>query len=386
VDVDVQRERRLAALGLAFLCHAGGHSLLKLLGRKNPEEIWSAPREALLAWGMRPQSAVHFYRARNALVREDLERELAAAGLWFVGFGTPDYPPELAHLSHPPAGLFVRGDAKMLRTLLTCPRVTIVGTRKATAYGTRAARDFAAAFAGRGVAVVSGMALGIDGRAHAAALEVGGMTAAVLGCGADVIYPVRHTDLYRRVAASGLILSELPPGAPPSRWTFPNRNRLLAALGDAVLVVEGSATSGALQTADQAAELGRPVFAVPGSIYIDSSRGTNLLARDGASLALQPTTAVEEFLLQTRIERGDRQLPEGVRCTVPPATATDPFREAVASGREAILAAITEGPRTVDSLMAGTGLDARRLSAALAELELAGLAARAGPGLYIRAP
>ncbi len=166
--------------------------------------------------------------------------------------------------------------------------MTIVGTRRATPYGLRATEAFASAFAAAGVAVVSGMALGIDGRAHQAALDAGGLTVAVLGCGADVVYPQRHRGLYESISEDGVVLSELPPGTPPARWTFPHRNRLLAALGDAVLVTEGSRTSGALQTAGWALELGRPVFAVPGPIAMDCHEGCNRLLYDGAGPALDP--------------------------------------------------------------------------------------------------
>ncbi len=183
--------------------------------------------------------------------------------------------------------------------------MTIVGTRKATAYGARAAEAFAAAFASRGVAVVSGMALGIDGRAHRASLEVGGLTVGVLGCGADIVYPRSHRTLYERILEQGVILSELPPGTPPGRWTFPQRNRLLAALGDAVLVVEGSRLSGAMQTADRSLELGRPVFAVPGPISVESHSGCNQLLYEGAVPAVDPCVTVEDFFLQTRIHTNE---------------------------------------------------------------------------------
>ena len=339
----VDGERYRAALALAYLCHSGGSSILKLLKTMSPEQIWTAPEPRLVAEGMSQAAARRFAKARCAQVHRQAESGLRASGLRFVAYGTPDYPQELTNLSHPPAGLFFKGEEERMEELLRLPRVTIVGTRRATAYGTRAARDFAAAFAARGIAVVSGMALGIDGRSHEAALDAGGLTVAVLGCGADVVYPPRHRGLYQLLVQRGLVASELPPGAPPSKWTFPNRNRLLAALGDAVVVIEGSPTSGAMQTADQAAILGRPVFAVPGSIYVDNHRGCNLLLRDGAAPALDPDTTVEEFLLQTRIERGERRPLERDGKGVRRGIEQDPFRELVAAGREGILEAIAEG-------------------------------------------
>jgi DNA processing protein len=381
-------EKFRAALGLAYVCNAHGNALLRLLKSYALEEIWAAAPARLKEMDVSEVAAERFARARrewsSAHAPDQAARSLEAAGMRFVPWGAPDYPPQLANLFLPPAGLFVKGDEDRYRDLLGSPRITIVGTRRATAYGTRAARDFAGAFSARGIAVVSGMALGIDGRAHETALDEGGLTVAVLGCGADLVYPRRHRALYGLLATRGLVMSELPPGTPPTRWTFPNRNRLLAALGDGVVVIEGSTTSGAMQTGDQAAQLGRPVFAVPGSIYAEGHRGCNLLIRDGATPAVDPAATVEEFLLQTRIERGERRPPEPEGR--PGGTRQDPFRDLVAAGREAILEAMEERPCSIDALVLRTGMTARRLTAALAELELAGMAMRAGPGLYIRAP
>jgi DNA processing protein len=374
-------------LALAFLCASGGNAVLRLLKTMSPEALWeAAPSQLKTYGGLSAAAAQRFTAAKISLAPRPEKRDLEATGLRFAPYGTPAYPEQLANLSHPPAGLFFKGAEEKLQSLVALPRVTMVGTRRASPYGVRAARDLAAAFAARGIAVVSGMALGIDGHVHEAVLEGGGLTAAVLGCGADIVYPAKHRGLYQLIAKNGVVLSELPPGAPPTQWTFPNRNRLLAALGDAVVVVEGPATSGAMQTADQAAGLGRPVFAVPGSIYVDNNRGCNLLLRDGATPVLDPDLTVEEFLLQTRIERGKRWPPECESGTVRRPVGQDPFRDLVAAGREHILDAIAERPCSIDALVVRTGMPARQLSAAMAELELAGLATRAGPGLYIRAP
>ena len=384
-----QQQRAAAALGLAYAALECSSAVLRLLKSHPPEEIWAARGSAALhGLGLGKLPAEHFASIRRGQrSTEQLLEALAAfraAGIGFVPFGDPRYPPQLTDLSHPPAGLFAKGDLERLDDLLLTPRVTIVGTRRATAYGVRAAREFAAAFASRGMAVISGMALGIDGRSHEAALEARGLTMAVLGCGVDIVYPPLHSELYGRIVGKGLVMSELPPGTGPSKWTFPNRNRLLAALGDALLVVEGGVTSGAMQTAEQAAQLGRPVFALPGSIYADGHRGCNLLIRDGATPAVDVEATVEEFLLQTRIERGERRppQPEGGEGRY----FQDPLTALAAAGREAILEALDDRAHSVDALVMRTGMAARRLTAALAELELAGLVTRAGPGLYIRAP
>ena len=380
--------RYQASLGLAYACSASSNAALRLLKRHPAEAVWKAGQKELEALGMQSIPAQRFLLAKRTYAPIEVIDRVSAllqyGGLDFVPCGTPGYPPELLNLSHPPAGLFIKGDRARLQDLLRSARVTIVGTRRATAYGTRAAREVAGAFASRGIAVVSGMALGIDGRAHEAALDAGGLTVAVLGCGVDVVYPSRHRSLYGRIAEAGLVIAELPPGTEPAPWTFPNRNRLLAALGDGVLVVEGSLTSGAMQTADQAAHLGRAVFAVPGAIYWEGHRGCNLLIRDGATPVLDPGATVEEFLLQTRIERGERQPPEQTGGGGD--GRQDPFRELAAAGGEMILEAMDERSCSIDALVLRTGTPARRITAALAELELAGLVTRAGPGLYIRAP
>jgi DNA processing protein len=255
-----------------------------------------------------------------------------------------------------------------------------------SANGVRATEAFASAFSARGVAVVSGMALGVDGRAHEATLDTGGLTMAVLGCGADIVYPPRHLSLYRRIAKDGIVASELPPGAAPAQWTFPHRNRLLAALGDGVLVVEASITSGALQTAARALEIGRPIFSVPGSIFVEGHTGCNMLLYDGAAPAFHPRLTVEDFLRQTRIERGRRRARRprqfaGYRDSPTPHSGS----AADARGLR-VLEALASGPSSMDGLMVCTGLAARELNIALAELELGGLVGRAGPGIYIRAP
>jgi DNA protecting protein DprA len=265
----------------------------------------------------------------------------------------------------------------------------VVGTRKATGYGVRAAEAFAAAFASRGVAVVSGMALGIDGRAHRASLEVGGLTIAVLGCGADIAYPRSHKTLSERITEQGVLLSELPPGTPPGRWTFPQRNRLLAALGDAVLVVEGSRLSGSMQTANRALELGRPVFVVPGPISVESHSGCNQLLYEGAAPAVDPCVTVEDFFLQTRILRKesgrDILAADGTSATRDMPTGTARRGSEKPQG-ESILTALDGGPCSVDDLMEVVGLNARQVNVALAELEVMGRIVRAGPGQFIRAP
>ena len=210
------------------------------------------------------------------------------------------YPEKLGHLVDPPPVLFARGRLE----LLLKPSVTIVGSRRSTAYGRRSAEALAAQMAFRGITVVSGLALGIDGASHRGALEVGGDTIAVLGSGVDLIQPASHRSLGERVAREGLLLSEFLPGEPARAHHFPRRNRILAALGSAVVVVEAAEKSGALITVEHALDLGRDVYAVPGALDAPQSRGCNLLIRQGA----QVVTSLDDEARRVWLALSERSL------------------------------------------------------------------------------
>jgi DNA processing protein len=205
-----------------------------------------------------------------------------------IQFHSPEYPQQLHALSSPPPTLWTLGD----RSTLNDPIVAIVGTRRATAYGRRMTHALGAALARAGACVVSGMALGIDGAAHRGALEVGGRTVAVLGTGVDVPYPRAHLAIYRQIVERGLIISEMPPGARSHRGSFPNRNRIIAALARVVIIVEAPHGSGALHTAKYALETNREIAIVPGPIDSPQSAGSNLLLRDGA----HPITSIDDAI------------------------------------------------------------------------------------------
>jgi DNA processing protein len=231
-------------------------------------------------------SAADQERAR-ALDHRPIEAGLRAAEGRFVAAGDAEYPAALLDLADPPAALFVRG-----RPLVTegaaPPAVAIVGSRTCSPNGSEIAEALGRALAESGVCVVSGGALGIDAAAHRGALGTGGSTVAVLGCGIDVVYPRTNRELFQRLGTEGTVLSEYPPGTPPEPFRFPARNRLVAALCSAVVVVEGATGSGSLITAEHAAELGRDVFAVPGPVTSDLSDAPHRLIRDGAGLIRGP--------------------------------------------------------------------------------------------------
>lgn len=365
-----------AAHRLSLLAARGARGCLELLREHTVEEVWGAGKGELVRWSRgRP------WVERFVVLRAELAASAPAApglrnGVSFIGHGEAGYPECLTELDAPPAGLYVRGDPHALVGLHELPRVTIVGTRRASAYGLAAADRIAASFARAGVAVLSGLALGIDGRVHRAALEGDGLTVGVLGCGVDVVYPRRHHDLFARVADAGALFSEYPPGTPPAPWAFPERNRLLAALGDAVIVVEAPERSGALITAERALELGREVFGVPGPILGGTSDGCNRLIHDGANVCLDADSVVEDFLRLTRMERRERRARPG------------PFwRNGTAApdpdpARRSVLQALTGGPLYVDEVARATGLSPTDASAALSLLELDASVRRCGPGRY----
>jgi len=288
-------------------------------------------------------------------------RQLQAAGLRWLARSDPAFPPRLGSIHDPPPGLFVRGWADY--QLLTQPAVAIVGARSCTDYGAHVSRSLARELAGAGVVVISGHARGIDGWAHRGSLEPAGVTVAVLGCGIDRDYPRAHAALAAQIADRGLSVSEYPPGVSPAPWRFPARNRIVAGLALATVVVEARERSGALITADLALEEGREVLAVPGEITSALSRGTNGLIRLGAT----PVTCDDDVLEAIGIER-----PPVTPEDVPPGTAAG-----------SVLAALDAGATTADEVARATRLASSAVSAALIELELGGLV-EVRAGIYRR--
>ncbi len=226
---------------------------------------------------------------REAYEAADVQlRDGDARGLALTTTTDASYPAALRELNDPPAVLWSRGDWNVLQP----PVVAVVGTRRSTGYGQRVTREIVSALARRGACIVSGMALGIDGVAHRAALDAGGRTVAVLGTGADVVYPRAHAALHREISERGLVLSELPPGARSDGGSFPRRNRIIAGLAQLTIVVEAPRDSGALLTSNRALELGRDVSAVPGLIDSPQSEGSNNLLREGAHVITSVSDAL----------------------------------------------------------------------------------------------
>jgi DNA processing protein len=265
-----------------------------------------------------------------------------------------ELPPLLRAIHDPPAKLYLRGERDV--ALLLRPAVAIVGARACSPYGAHVARLLGRELAAAGIVVVSGLARGVDGEAHKGALETEGDTVAVLGCGIDRDYPAAHAELARTIAERSLLVSEYEPGIEPSPWRFPARNRIIAGLCAATIVVEARERSGALITADFALEEGRDVFAVPGEITSALSAGTNALLRLGAT----PLTAAADVL-------------QSLGITAPTSAKAD-VGEIAASLLERL-------PASVDELVRASPFTAGEVAAALAELQVAGIAVE-GEGLY----
>lgn len=270
-----------------------------------------------------------------------------------LALGSPEYPPQLAETPDPPKLLYGVGDPAALR-----PGLAIVGARRATPYGLRCTRLFAGWAAANGVTVISGAAIGCDREAHVAALESKGPTVAVLGTGPDVDYPLRSSDVLERMRMSHAVVSECPFGQPPHRFAFVRRNRIIAALATAVLVVEAGLPSGTFSTADAALDAGREVFAVPGSIFSPESRGSNRLVRQGAV----PITDVSELAAALGLNTS--------------ATAHADQRQ------DAVVAALNADAMRPDDLARALGIDIVQAAVTLGRLESRGAIIRYADGRY----
>lgn len=378
MSVDVEREAWLVLLRTPAL---GGASLRALLAREGDAAAVLARLRQAPPAGL-PDAARRWLRVPDrARIAAD-QRWLEQPQQRLLTCHEEDFPPQLDACPGAPAALFVHGDAS--RLLL--PQLAIVGARAATPEGLAHAGHFAAQLGRAGLAIASGLAAGIDGAAHAAALDTAGGTLAVVGTGCDVVYPARHRALATRIAAQGVLASAFPPGTAARASHFPMRNRVLAGLTLGVLVVEAGQRSGALITAHAAVALGREVFAIPGSIANPAARGCHLLLREGATLveraaevldALRPAIAAQGLCLVERLERtrvAGLDAPSAV--------------DAPADDAEALrwLEALGHAPVALETVALRLGQPVAAVAAALALLELEGRAARAAGGLWQRLP
>ena len=397
-----------------WLAHRPGvydrEKALLLRSFRDPEEVFYADREALdYIEGLRDS-------ARESLQNRDLEpaRKILAdcerEKLHILTYQDAAYPPLLKNIADPPLVLYYKGQ---MPDFGATAAVAVVGTRKASAYGLTTAKRMGYQIARCGGLLVSGMAAGIDAEAMSGALSAGGAAVGVLGCGADVVYPKANWPLYRDVEAHGCIFSEFAPGTPPAKWTFPKRNRVISGMCHGVLVVEAPERSGALITANQAAEQGRDVFVVPGNIDQASCVGSNRLLRDGAVVVSSGWDILSEYAArypdkirrdeirpkQTAREQAGREEEKsrpkpaqtadvskkssGLKKKLDPKTidkkASGPYSDVNASftgDEKLVVDALKNGERQVDQVIAETGMTTGRLLAALTILELKGVVRR----------
>jgi DNA processing protein len=328
------------------------------------DAAWLAPEDALREVGLDRRSIASLLEVRRRL---DLPAELTRlqqAGVQALTWDDPAYPQPLLTINDPPPVLYVRGELRPEDVW----SVAVVGTRTASVYGREAARVLATDLSRAGVTIVSGLARGIDAQAHRAALEAGGRTIAVLGSGVDIIYPWEHRKLADEIAARGALVGEYALGTKPEASNFPPRNRIISGLSRGVIVVEAGDRSGALITADFAAEQGRDVFAVPGGIFQRGSKGTNRLIRDGAQPVLSADDVLETLNMTAVAEHVEARM-------LLPTDAT-----------EAVLwEQLSDDPAHVDEVGRAAGLPIATVSSTLALMELKGLVRQVGGMKYVRA-
>ena len=362
----IERDELAAWLRLTETPQVGRETARQLLSRfASPEGVFEARpsqwREVVGAaaadrLGEVPQRLETLLETTLAWLGEEDSRAI-------VTLGDPRYPTSWLETPDPPLLVYLQGRADLLRQ----PAMAIVGSRNPTPQGRDNARGFGRTLSEAGFCVVSGLALGVDGAAHEGALEGPGSTIAIVGTGLDRVYPRRHLALAHRIAREGLMLSEHALGAPPLAAHFPQRNRLLAGLAQGTLVVEAALQSGSLITARLAAEYGREVFAIPGSIHAPQSRGCHALIRQGAKLVEQASDILEELR------------PPPLRADANPVAAAQ-----AAPPVDALLGAIGFDPITLDALVDRTGMPPAELAARLLELELDGQVARLPGQLFQR--
>jgi DNA processing protein len=354
-----------ASVGLGLLPGVGPRTIRRwLLAASSADAVW----RDLPAWVRDRRDSGDIIAAWRAANPRAVAATALAHDIDIIVWCDPRYPERLRQIADGPPALFVRG------ALDERPAVAVVGTRRATAYGRAAAARIAFELVRAGVTVVSGLARGIDGAAHAGALEGGGTTIAVLGCGVDVIYPREHRALAAAVVRSGALISEFPPTTPPLPHHFPRRNRLISGLARGVVVVEGSEDSGALITVDCALDQGREVFAVPGSIFSAKSRAPHRLLREGARLTESAQDVLDELGL------GPSCAPTEPGPTLAAGAADERGFEA------AVLAALDSGPLGLDDVVDVCGLPASRVAATVTELELRGLVQVLPGQMLVRTP
>lgn len=336
------------------------HSLMDHFG--SVQAAWHGKPDELRAAGLGPKTVARLIALRRDVDLELLWRDVESQGVSVLISTDANYPARLREIEQPPPVLFVRGEWSPEDQLA----VAIVGTRRVTAYGRQIADQLSARLASAGITIVSGLARGVDQIAHSSALAAGGRSIAVLGSGVDRIYPPENRALAEKIAGSGALLSDYPMGTAPESGNFPPRNRIISGLSVATIVVEAGETSGALITAEFAAEQGRDVFAVPGSILAPQSKGTNRLIQNGAA----PLLEAEDVLEVLHLEHAQQY--RKARTVLP-----------VDEIEHEVLRRLGTEPLHVDEIRGQTGLPMEKISAALVMMELKGMVRHVGGMQYV---
>ncbi len=326
------------------------------------ETAWKANPADLTEAGLGAKLVERIVQARESVDLKKISEQIARQGIQILTWDDESYPARLREIDQPPPVLYLRGEYLPDDVFA----VAIVGTRRVTPYGRQVTEEIASFLAANGITVVSGLARGVDAVAHTAALKAGGRTIGVLGSGVDRIYPPEHRALAEQMVERGAVVSDYAPGTPPDASNFPPRNRIISGLSLAVVVIEAGETSGALITAEFAAEQGREIFAVPGSILAPQSKGTNKLIQNGA----QPLLTASDLMQALNLTRmGEHKAARKIL----------PSDEVEAK----LLAALGEQPVHVDELGNQTGLPIEKVSATLTLMELKGMVRQVGGMHYV---
>ncbi len=328
----------------------------------DPAIAWAAPADALRNAGLGEKTIENLLQIRKQISLEKTWGKIQSLGIQVLTWEDETYPRHLKEIDQPPPVLYVRGNLLPEDDWA----VAIVGTRRVTAYGRQAAEEIASTLARNGITIVSGLARGVDVIAHQAALNAGGRTLAVLGCGVDRIYPPEHRKIAEDICLQGAVVSDYPPGTPPDSTNFPPRNRIISGLSLAVVVVEAGDTSGALITSTFAAEQGRDVFALPGSIYAPQSKGTNRLIQQGAIPLLGPQDVLENLNLTMVTEH------RSARALLP----NDPTEAR-------LYGVLGSEPVHIDEIRAQTDMPIEQVAATLTMMELKGFIRQVGGMQYV---
>ena len=340
----------------------------------------AAKARDLTRFGLKDETVTAICNPDEAQIESDLQW-LSQANRHLLCWDDDAYPVLLRRISNPPAALFIEGDPGCLWQ----PQIAVIGSRNPTAGGLDHARDFASTLARQGMTITSGLASGIDTAAHVAALDAGALTIAVNGTGLDQVYPASSRNVAQRIRSQGAMISELPLGSQPKRQHFPSRNRIISGLSLAVLVIEAGLNSGTLITARKAAEQGRDVFALPGSLNNPMAKGCHRLIREGARLVetvadimqeLGPLAAELQIEIRQRLDQLDDVPEQPVKTSQTLLDDTD-YRT--------VWDLIGYDPKPMDVIIEQSGLSAREISSMLLMMELKGMVIKHSNGRYVRA-